>query len=59
MKKNTIDFPAVLRAMARDGYRGWLALEYVRMEHEMVPDVDNLSETILLRDLLRNSGGRA
>ena len=44
----------VVRASARAGYSGYFALEYVVKEHESVADVDNISETIRLRDLLRN-----
>ncbi len=52
MKENTIDFPRIVRAMQRDGYRGYLALEYVWIDWERCNEVDNLSETIQLRDLL-------
>ena len=38
--------------MKRDRYPGYIGLEYVRMVNEIVPDVDNLSETIMLRDLI-------
>ncbi len=50
---NTIDHSRVLRAMQRSGYSGWVGLEYVRMELEITDRVDNLAETILLRDHLR------
>ncbi|MDQ3667904.1 MAG: sugar phosphate isomerase/epimerase [Acidobacteriota bacterium] len=52
MKENAIDFPRVVRAMQRDGYMGYLALEYVWIDWERCNEVDNLSESILLRDLL-------
>ena len=54
LANNTIDWEGVVRASARAGYSGYFALEYVVMEHESVADVDNISETIRLRDLLRN-----
>jgi len=53
-KENTIDFARVLRAMKRLKYRGYVALEYVWIEWEHCNEVDNLSETILLRDFLRS-----
>ena len=49
---NSIGFPGIVKAMKRTGYKGYLGVEYVRMGEEVVPDVDNLSETILMRDLL-------
>ena len=55
-KENTIDFPRVLRAMRKAGYDGYVALEYVWTEWMRCNEVDNLSETILLRDLLRSAG---
>jgi sugar phosphate isomerase/epimerase len=55
VKENTIDFPRVLRAMRKAGYDGYVALEYVWTEWMRCNEVDNLSETILLRDLLRSA----
>jgi sugar phosphate isomerase/epimerase len=52
LKENTIDYGRVLRACARVGYTGYLAVEYVWIDWERCNEVDNLSETILLRDLL-------
>lgn len=52
LRENTIDFPRVLRAMKTVGYAGYVALEYVWTEWMRCNEVDNLSETILLRDLL-------
>lgn len=52
-KDNTIDYPAVLRAMAGVGYAGWLGVEYVWLDWEGCNECDNLSETILFRDSLR------
>ena len=57
LANNTIDFAGVVRAMQRFDYPGCVALEYVEMDVEIVPDVDNLAETILLRDLLKKSWG--
>jgi sugar phosphate isomerase/epimerase len=55
INQNTVDYPRVLRAMRRCGYTGFIALEYVWIEWMRCNEVDNLSETILLRDLLRAS----
>jgi sugar phosphate isomerase/epimerase len=52
LKNNTIDYRRVVRAMKRSEYPGYIGLEYVRMDNEIVPDVDNLSETVMLRDLI-------
>jgi len=53
MAENTIDFDGVLRAMQKVNYRGFVVLEYVWTEWMDLNRVDNLSETIILRDLLR------
>ncbi|MGH9455706.1 MAG: sugar phosphate isomerase/epimerase family protein [Terriglobia bacterium] len=54
LTENTIDYPRVLRAMKREGYDRYIALEYVWTEWMRCNEVDNLTETILLRDLLRS-----
>jgi sugar phosphate isomerase/epimerase len=51
-QENTIDFARVLHTMQRIGYGGYLGLEYVWTEWMRCNEVDNLSETILMRDLL-------
>ncbi|HSU53572.1 MAG TPA: sugar phosphate isomerase/epimerase [Candidatus Dormibacteraeota bacterium] len=50
---NTIDYRGVLRAMKKSGYAGYLGVEYVWIDWEHCNEVDNLSETIQLRDFLR------
>ena len=52
-KQNTIDFPRMLAAMQRAGYRGWIGVEYVWIDWEHCNESDNVSETLLLRDFLR------
>jgi sugar phosphate isomerase/epimerase len=54
LKQSTIDYRRVLEAMDRAGYSGWLGIEYVWIDWEHCNECDNLSETILLRDLLRS-----
>ena len=52
LKENTIDYGRVLRAMKGVNYSGFVVLEYVWVDWMGCNEVDNLSETILLRDLL-------
>jgi sugar phosphate isomerase/epimerase len=51
--RNTIDYGRILRVMRQSGYRGYVGVEYVWIDWEHCNEVDNLSETILLRDFLR------
>jgi sugar phosphate isomerase/epimerase len=57
LERNTIDYARVLRAMRRTGYRGYVGVEYVWIDWEHCNEVDNLSETIRLRDFLREQIG--
>jgi sugar phosphate isomerase/epimerase len=52
-KENAIDYARVLRAMRKTDYRGYVGVEYVWVDWEHCNEVDNLSETIQLRDFLR------
>ena len=54
-KENTIDYTRILRAMKDADYSGYVVLEYVWTEWMRCNEVDNLSETILLRDLLQST----
>jgi len=53
---NTIDFPEIARRFEASGYPGWICLEYVWADWEGCNRTDNISETILLRDVLRKTG---
>jgi hypothetical protein len=53
MKDNIIDFTAIRDALQKRNYPGWMCLEYVWVDWEGCNRTDNVSETILLRDLLR------
>lgn len=53
IQNNTIDYARVLRAMRQSGYSGCVGVEYVWTDWEHCNEVDNLSETIQLRNLLR------
>lgn len=55
LKENVIDYPRVLQAMDRTDYQGYVGVEYVWIDWEHCNEVDNLSETILLRDHLRSA----
>lgn len=53
-KENTIDYRRILHAMAKTGYSKYVVLEYVWMEFMRCNEVDILTETVQLRDLLRS-----
>jgi sugar phosphate isomerase/epimerase len=48
LKDNTINFLHALRALNKNRFRGWIALEYVWIDWEHCNEVDVLSETIHL-----------
>jgi sugar phosphate isomerase/epimerase len=52
--ENVIDYRRVLDVMRQVGYSGFVGVEYVWIDWEHCNEVDNVSETILLRDLLRS-----
>jgi sugar phosphate isomerase/epimerase len=51
---NTIDYARVWRAMKACGYQGFVGVEYVWIDWEHCNEVDNLSETIQMRNLFRS-----
>ena len=53
LQQNSIDYARILRAMEKAGYQGYVGVEYVWIDWEHCNEVDNLSETIQLRDFLR------
>jgi sugar phosphate isomerase/epimerase len=53
LKDNSIDFASILAGLHRVSYQGYICLEYVWVDWERCNEVDNISETILLRDHLR------
>jgi sugar phosphate isomerase/epimerase len=55
LKQNTIDYPRMVAAMAKAGYRGWIGVEYIWIDWEHCNESDTISETIQLRDLLRRT----
>jgi sugar phosphate isomerase/epimerase len=54
LKKSAIDYRRVLQQMKEVKYPGYFAIEYVWIDWEGCNETDNLSETILLRDLAKN-----
>lgn len=50
--ENTIDFQEIMRRFRDSAYAGWTCLEYVWVDWEGCNRTDNISETILLRELL-------
>jgi sugar phosphate isomerase/epimerase len=58
LKENTIDFPGVLTALQKHKFTGWIALEYVWLDWEHCNEVDVVSESALLRDLLVRAAGK-
>lgn len=55
MKENVIDYGRIVRSLAARNYRGFLGVEYCWDEWKQCNQADVLSETILMRDLLRSS----
>lgn len=56
MTHNTIDFARAVRGLRKINYSGYIVLEYVWTEWMQCNQVDNLTETIRLRDLLIAAG---
>jgi sugar phosphate isomerase/epimerase len=54
LPENTIDFEGMISGLAASRYHGYIALEYVWIDWQGCNRSDNLSETILLREQLRD-----
>jgi sugar phosphate isomerase/epimerase len=52
LKNNVIDFPRMVATLAAHNYDGYLCCENIWFEPLGCDDVDNMSETIMLRDIL-------
>lgn len=52
-KDNVIDYGRVIDVMKDTNYSGYIGVEYVWIDWEHCNEVDNLSETVLFRDLIR------
>ena len=55
LSENTIDFARILHTMDQSSYKGYVAVEYVWSDWMGCNQVDTLSETVLLCDLLRKA----
>ncbi len=55
LTKNTIDYERVVKKMAESGYQGWIGIEYVWIDWENMNEVDNVSESIRLRELIEKT----
>jgi sugar phosphate isomerase/epimerase len=55
LKANVIDFADLVRRLSARSYCGWYAIEYVWIDWEHCNEVDNVSETILLRGVLEEA----
>lgn len=51
---NSIDYGRIVDRMQQINYSGYIGVEYVWIDWEHCNEVDNLSETILMRDFLRS-----
>ena len=54
MDENKIDYASVFRKMEEEGYEEYIGIEYTWTEWENCNRTDNVSESILARDLVRN-----
>lgn len=52
LKENTIDYARIVKVMKETYYKGYIGLEYNWTDWEDCNKTDNISETILLRDLI-------
>lgn len=53
--ENSIDYEKIVQQLKAGKYTGWIGLEYIWIKWEQCNQVDTLSETILLRDIILKS----
>jgi sugar phosphate isomerase/epimerase len=53
--ENSIDYGKIVQQLKEKNYSGWIGLEYIWIKWEQCNQVDTLSETILLRDIILKS----
>ncbi len=53
LEHGTLNFAAMLDALRQAGYNGYLAVEYVHQDYMQTDNVDVISETVKMRDLIR------
>ena len=52
LEHGTLNFPAMLDALRQAAYTGYLAVEYVHQDYMQTDNVDVISETVKMRDLV-------
>ena len=55
LAENVIEYEKIVQLLQTSEYSGWIGLEYLWIQWEQCNQVDTLSETILLRDLIVKS----
>jgi len=55
MMQNVIDYKSIIKELDNYRYKGWIGLEYIWIDWERCNEADTLSETILLRDTIKNA----
>lgn len=58
LKQNTIDFRRALQALKKHRFPGWIALEYVWIDWEHCNEVDVISESVQLKQLLESAAAK-
>lgn len=55
MTDNIIDYEKMVENLKNVNYNGWIGLEYIWIDWEQCNEVDTLSETIRLRDIIKGA----
>jgi len=56
--ENTIDYKRIIQKMKHTGYRGFIGIEYIWMEWENCNRSDNISESLMLMELMKEAEAR-
>ena len=57
MVENSIDYKEIVKNLKRINYNGWIGLEYIWTDWARCNEVDTISETIRIRDLIKEAYG--
>lgn len=55
MTQNTIDYSSIIQKLFKNNYEGCVGLEYIWIDWEQCNDVDNISETLRLMDIIKKA----
>lgn len=55
MVENIINYETIVQTLRDVKYEGWIGLEYIWTDWERCNDVDNISETIRIRDIIKGA----